>query len=209
LVRAGGGAGRAGGRRAAGGGSGTGRRFRGRVGGCPTGGERLRDGGGGRLSSGESARDFGRQARAGVGYCGACACFLQKLCARVARGLVRIGGGGRPGEMGKGPDAVKVAKNERGGFGRRWRMRLGGLSGPRSRAAWVKSPILLLLRDGRATVVLASGKLAEVTAERIVYSAETAHLFERAVAHADTGDGTAAQPVSQSINLCNLIGPVQ
>jgi Ca2+-binding RTX toxin-like protein len=52
-----------------------------------------------------------------------------------------------------------------------------------------------MLRDGRATVVLASGELAEVTAERIVYSAETAHLFERAVAYAGTGDGTAAQPV--------------
>ena len=41
-----------------------------------------------------------------------------------------------------------------------------------------------MTRTGRATVVLASGALAEVTAERIVYSAETAHLFERAVAHA-------------------------
>lgn len=36
-----------------------------------------------------------------------------------------------------------------------------------------------MTRTGRATVVLASGALAEVTAERIVYSAETAHLFER------------------------------
>jgi hypothetical protein len=55
--------------------------------------------------------------------------------------------------------------------------------------------IAQMLRDGSATLVLASGELAEVTAERIVYSAETAHLFERAVAYADTGDGTAAQPV--------------
>lgn len=36
-----------------------------------------------------------------------------------------------------------------------------------------------MLQNGRATVVLASGELTEVTAERIVYSAETAHLFER------------------------------
>jgi hypothetical protein len=37
-----------------------------------------------------------------------------------------------------------------------------------------------MTRTGSATVVLASGALTQVTAERIVYSAETAHLFERA-----------------------------
>lgn len=37
-----------------------------------------------------------------------------------------------------------------------------------------------MVRNGRTTVVLASGALAEVTAERITYSAETAHMFERA-----------------------------
>lgn len=39
-----------------------------------------------------------------------------------------------------------------------------------------------MLENGKATVVLASGELTEVTAERIVYSAETAHLFEQAQA---------------------------
>jgi hypothetical protein len=39
-----------------------------------------------------------------------------------------------------------------------------------------------MLENGRATVVLASGELAEVTAEQITYSAETAHLFEQAQA---------------------------
>nr|WP_319512889.1 DUF4214 domain-containing protein [uncultured Cohaesibacter sp.] len=37
-----------------------------------------------------------------------------------------------------------------------------------------------MLRDGKTSVVLASGELVEVSAERIVYSAETAHLFEQA-----------------------------
>ncbi len=37
-----------------------------------------------------------------------------------------------------------------------------------------------MIEAGRATVVLASGELTEVTAERITYSAETAHLFEQA-----------------------------
>lgn len=37
-----------------------------------------------------------------------------------------------------------------------------------------------MLENGRATVVLASGELTEVTAERIVYSDETAHLFVQA-----------------------------
>lgn len=52
-----------------------------------------------------------------------------------------------------------------------------------------------MTRTGRATVVLASGELAEVTAERIVYSAETAHLFERAVAQGAVAGNAAAQPV--------------
>ncbi len=51
-----------------------------------------------------------------------------------------------------------------------------------------------MIAAGRAEVVLASGELAEVTAERIVYSAETADMFERAVAYVDAGDGTAAKP---------------
>ncbi|NKC14789.1 MAG: hypothetical protein GKR94_22160 [Gammaproteobacteria bacterium] len=37
-----------------------------------------------------------------------------------------------------------------------------------------------MVKNDRATVVLASGVLVQVTAERIVYSAKTAHLFERA-----------------------------
>ncbi|WP_208352882.1 calcium-binding protein [Pseudaestuariivita rosea] len=45
-----------------------------------------------------------------------------------------------------------------------------------------------MLRDGHATVVLASGELTEVTAERIVYSAETADLFERAEVAAQVGN---------------------
>ena len=52
-----------------------------------------------------------------------------------------------------------------------------------------------MARSGRATVVLASGELAEVTAERIVHSAETAHLFERAVAQGAVAGNAAAQPV--------------
>lgn len=52
-----------------------------------------------------------------------------------------------------------------------------------------------MTRSGRATVVLASGELAEVTAERIDYSAETAHLFERAVAQGAVAGNAAAQPV--------------
>ena len=37
-----------------------------------------------------------------------------------------------------------------------------------------------MVKEGRATAVLASGEIAEVTAERITYSAETAHKFARA-----------------------------
>ena len=52
-----------------------------------------------------------------------------------------------------------------------------------------------MTRTGRSTMVLASGALAEVTAERIVYSAETAHLFERAVAHVAAAGNAALQSV--------------
>lgn len=62
-----------------------------------------------------------------------------------------------------------------------------------------------MTRTGRATVVLASGALAEVTAERIVHSAETAHLFERAVAHAATAGNAALQPVElEAWATCNF-----
>jgi hypothetical protein len=53
-----------------------------------------------------------------------------------------------------------------------------------------------MLRDGKATVVLASGELAEVAASRIVYSEATAHLFEQATtltaSHAATIRGSTA-----------------
>lgn len=51
-----------------------------------------------------------------------------------------------------------------------------------------------MTRTGSATVVLASGALAEVTAERIVYSAETAHLFERAQAYGVVAGDAALHP---------------
>jgi hypothetical protein len=41
-------------------------------------------------------------------------------------------------------------------------------------------PIEQMIRDGRASVVLACGSVVEVAATRIAYSAATAHLFERA-----------------------------
>lgn len=52
-------------------------------------------------------------------------------------------------------------------------------------------PIEKMIAQGRATVVLASGELTEVTAERIVYSAETAHMFERARINAATAGSSA------------------
>ncbi|NJN35797.1 MAG: hypothetical protein HC794_00585, partial [Nitrospiraceae bacterium] len=52
-----------------------------------------------------------------------------------------------------------------------------------------------MLQQGVATVVLASGELVEVRAERIVYSAQTAHMFERAVAHSAVSGNAALQPV--------------
>lgn len=49
-----------------------------------------------------------------------------------------------------------------------------------------------MVRNARTTVVLASGALAEVTAERITYSAQTAHIFERATSrHVFAGDGSS------------------
>lgn len=39
-----------------------------------------------------------------------------------------------------------------------------------------------MLKNGRATVILALGALTEVTADRITYTAQTAHLFEQAQA---------------------------
>lgn len=61
-----------------------------------------------------------------------------------------------------------------------------------------------MTRTGRATVVLASGALAEVTAERIVYSAETAHKSERAIAHAANGNADL-QPVElEAWDTCNF-----
>jgi hypothetical protein len=53
-----------------------------------------------------------------------------------------------------------------------------------------------MLQEGCATVVLASGALAEVMAERVVYSAETAHMFERAVAAGVSVGNVALQPVA-------------
>jgi hypothetical protein len=52
-----------------------------------------------------------------------------------------------------------------------------------------------MIRSGRATAVLASGELAEVTAEYIHWSAETAHLFVRAQAQALAVGNAAMQPV--------------
>jgi hypothetical protein len=48
-----------------------------------------------------------------------------------------------------------------------------------------------MVSKGRTTVVLASGVLAEVTAERITYSAETAHMFERTVVRGMTAETAA------------------
>ena len=52
-----------------------------------------------------------------------------------------------------------------------------------------------MLREGQATVVLASGELTEVTAERIIYSAQTAHQFERAEMHGMMVGNAALKPV--------------
>ncbi|MQB11572.1 hypothetical protein DXT96_17155 [Agrobacterium sp. ICMP 6402] len=56
-------------------------------------------------------------------------------------------------------------------------------------------PIEELIAAGRATLVLASGELVEVSAERIVYSVETADLFEKAKVQGAVAGATAFQPV--------------
>ena len=53
-----------------------------------------------------------------------------------------------------------------------------------------------LTRTGSATVVLASGALAQVTAERIIFSAGTAHLFERAMGQGAVAGNAAVNPVA-------------
>lgn len=54
--------------------------------------------------------------------------------------------------------------------------------------------IVEMLANNRATLVSASGKLIEVSAERIVYSAETADQFERAQVYGAATGGAALQP---------------
>ncbi|MGM4912785.1 hypothetical protein [Rhizobium sp. 768_B6_N1_8] len=56
-------------------------------------------------------------------------------------------------------------------------------------------PIENMIKSGRATVVLASGALAEVAAERIVYSTEAAQMFEQAQILGISAGGAALQPV--------------
>jgi hypothetical protein len=55
-------------------------------------------------------------------------------------------------------------------------------------------PLEQMIRDGAATVVLASGELAEVRAERIAWSAQTADLFEQASAVAMAAGNTSPKP---------------
>jgi Protein of unknown function (DUF2778) len=43
----------------------------------------------------------------------------------------------------------------------------------------------LMVQNGKAEVVLASGEVVEAKADRITYSAETAHLFERATSESE------------------------
>ena len=56
-------------------------------------------------------------------------------------------------------------------------------------------PLENMVSEGRAKVVLASGELAEVSAERVVYSAETSHLFEQAHSYGMIAGNAALQPV--------------
>ncbi|MGO8083770.1 hypothetical protein [Rhizobium leguminosarum] len=56
-------------------------------------------------------------------------------------------------------------------------------------------PIEQMINAGKALVVLESGQLTEVTAERIVYSVETSHLFERSVVTGMSAGSAALQPV--------------
>lgn len=53
-----------------------------------------------------------------------------------------------------------------------------------------------MLENGKATVVLASGELTEVTAERVVWSAETAHLFEQAQSVGMVAGNAALKPAA-------------
>ncbi len=53
-----------------------------------------------------------------------------------------------------------------------------------------------MLENGRATVVLASGELTEVSAERIAYSAEAAHLFEQAQVAGMIAGNAALKPAA-------------
>lgn len=55
-------------------------------------------------------------------------------------------------------------------------------------------PIHDMITSGRATVVLASGILTEVLAERIVYSSETASLFERGEVYGIVAGNAALAP---------------
>lgn len=52
-----------------------------------------------------------------------------------------------------------------------------------------------MIEAGKATVVLASGELVDVVAKKIVYSAETAHLFERAAIMSLAAGNTALEPI--------------
>lgn len=52
-----------------------------------------------------------------------------------------------------------------------------------------------MIEAGKATVVLASGELVDVVAKKIVYSAETAHLFERATLTRMAAGSNALQSV--------------
>lgn len=53
-----------------------------------------------------------------------------------------------------------------------------------------------MLENGKATVVLASGEETEVAAERIIYSAQTAHLFEPAQAVGMIAGNAALKPAA-------------
>ncbi|QQM33128.1 hypothetical protein JET14_22010 (plasmid) [Martelella lutilitoris] len=54
-----------------------------------------------------------------------------------------------------------------------------------------------MLENGRARIVLASGVVVEATAEKIVYSQETAGLFERARTYGVSSGNAALAPVEQ------------
>lgn len=53
-----------------------------------------------------------------------------------------------------------------------------------------------MVENGEATVILANGEEAQVKAERIVYSAETAHMFEQARSVASVSGNLAIKPQS-------------